>query len=110
RTGSQRSYPCKPGGPNDYCLILFLGGDMWNQLCRTIRHPELIEDERFAKAGAREKNLDQLEAIISEWTMRHTKHEVMRIMGEAGVPCGAVLDAVELLNNEQLKQRGMMVT
>ncbi len=48
--------------------------------------------------------------MINEWTGRHTKHEVMRILGEAGVPCGAVLDSVELLNDPHLKQRGMIVT
>ncbi len=48
--------------------------------------------------------------MINEWTGRHTKFEVMRILGEAGVPCGAVLDSVELLNDPHLKERGMIVT
>src|ERR1700692_4251564 len=48
--------------------------------------------------------------MITEWTSRHTKFEVVRILGEAGVPCGAVLDSVELLNDPHLKERGMIVT
>jgi formyl-CoA transferase len=54
--------------------------------------------------------MDEMTAIIEGWTGKRTKHEVMRLMGEAGVPCGAVLDSVELLNDPHMKERGMVVT
>jgi formyl-CoA transferase len=34
----------------------------------------------------------------------------MRVLGEAGVPCGAVLDSGDVLANEHLKARGMITT
>ena len=34
----------------------------------------------------------------------------MRLLGEAGVACGAVLDGAELLRNEHLRARDMIVT
>jgi formyl-CoA transferase len=34
----------------------------------------------------------------------------MRIIGEADVPCGAVLDSVELLEDPHMRERGMIVT
>ena len=91
-------YKCAPGGDNDYCYILCTTPEMFVSLCQAIGHPEIVSDERFTDANAA-KNVEALTAIINEWTGRHTKHEVMRILGEAGVPCGAVLDSVELLND-----------
>ena len=67
------------------------------------RSPGVVSDERFI-GRERAKNIEELTAIINAWTGHHTKHEVMRILGEAGVPCGAVLDSVELLNDPHLKR------
>ncbi len=83
---------------------------MFQSLCNVMGRPELASDERFHAGRSRAQNVDTLTAIINEWTGRHTKFEVMRILGEAGVPCGAVLDSVELLNDPHMKQRGMIVT
>jgi formyl-CoA transferase len=102
-------YKCAPGGDNDYCYILCTSPEMFVSLCEVIGHPEIVSDERFTGRN-RAKNVEALTALINEWTGRHTKFEVMRILGEAGVPCGAVLDSVELLNDPHLKQRGMIVT
>ncbi len=103
-------YKCAPGGDNDYCYVLCTTPEMFANLCKAIGRPELITDERFLPGRNRAQNVEELTTIINEWTGRHNKHEVMRIFGEAGVPCGAVLDSVELLNDPHLKERGMIVT
>ena len=102
-------YKCAPGGDDDYAFILTTNEEMWRALCAAIGQPELSTDERFVNAKARAKNNEQLTAIINEWTARHSKHEVMQILGSAGVPCGAVMDTVELLNNPHLRERQMIV-
>jgi formyl-CoA transferase len=103
-------YQCAPGGPNDYVYILCTTAEMWASLCNAMGKPELATDERFKEPRERAKHIDALTAEINSWTGRHSKHDVMRILGEAGVPCGAVLDTVELLNDPHLTKRGMIVT
>jgi formyl-CoA transferase len=103
-------FKCAPGGPNDYVYMLCTTPEMWQALCNIIGHPEVPEDPRFKDRKEREKYIEELTGIIEDWTSKRAKHEVMKVMGEAGVPCGAVLDSVELLNDPHLKERGMVVT
>jgi formyl-CoA transferase len=102
------TFKCAPGGDNDYCYIFCTTAEMWENLCKAMGRAELISDERFKDARERRHNVDALNAIIGEWTAQRTKHEVMRILGEAGVPCGKVLDSLELLGDPHLKERGMI--
>jgi formyl-CoA transferase len=79
-------------------------------LLKAIDRADLITDSRFADQRIRNKNFDELFNIIASWTRQRSKFEVMRILGEAGVPCGAVLDSGDVLANEHLKARGMITT
>ena len=102
-------YKCAPAGDNDYCFVIVTNDEMWRALCQVMGRPELLDDPRFANARARAKATAELSPIISEWTGRHTKQEVMRALGEAGIPCGQVLDSVEILNDPHLRERQMIV-
>ncbi len=108
RTVPGTTYPCAPGGPNDYVIIL-AQPQMWPALTRAIGRPELAEDPRFRTPEARWENRAALDAIVADWTGRRPKHEVMRILGEAGVPCGACQDTGEVLADPHLKARDMIV-
>ncbi|MBV9250522.1 MAG: CoA transferase [Acetobacteraceae bacterium] len=110
--GPSGLFPCAPGGPNDYVWIMTSRGnpEHWSRLCKVIGREELIDDPRFATPALRVKNDAELDPIIREWTMRHTKHEAMALVGGAGIPAGAVLDTMELQNDESFMQRGIMQT
>ena len=102
-------YPCAPGGPDDYVLI-FLRGDMWELLMVTIEREDLIGDERFQDSQARAENADEAAAIISEWTRQRTKYEAMEALAGAGVLAGATLNPYDILEDEHLAAREMVVT
>lgn len=115
RTGNQlgrnvpgTTYPCAPGGPNDYVYI-YAQPQMWKAFIGAIGQPELAGDSRFATGDARWENRAALADIIGAWTMQRTKHQVMDILGAAGVPCGACQDTGEILADPHLRARDMIV-
>lgn len=101
-------YPCAPGGPNDYAYIINTTQTMWEATLNTIDRKDLLQDPRFSDQRSRNEHFDHLFEVISDWTKRHDKIFVMEAFGNAGVPCGAVLDSGDILANEHLKTRGMI--
>src|SRR5690606_38657335 len=80
-------YPCLGGGPNDYCVIHTsrVGNVQWLRLLDAIGRPDLKDDPRFATPAARYERKAEVDELITAWTSRRTKFEVMRVLGEHGV-------------------------
>jgi formyl-CoA transferase len=120
RGGSDRSqpgglvpsalYPCKPGGPNDYVYVFTsrANPEHWTRLLKAIGRDDLAGDPRYDTNQARSARAAEVDEIIAQWTRQHSKEEAMKIIGEAGVPAGAVFDTLELMNDPSLTQRGIM--
>jgi len=111
-TAPSELYPCMGDGANDYCFIYTTraGSHQWNRLLEVIGHADLVGDERFASPERRYAHRQEVDALITDWTRRHHKTEVMRLLGQAGVPAGAVLDTQELLDDPALRRSGAVVT
>jgi formyl-CoA transferase len=115
RTGNQlgsgvpgTTYRCRPGGPNDYVFI-FVQQQMWHPLLRAMGRADLVGDPRYETGEARWQHRDDVNALVEAWTMQRSKHEVMKILAGAGVPCGACLDTGEVLADPHLRARDMIV-
>jgi formyl-CoA transferase len=106
------AYPCKGGGPNDYCYIYTTraGNHQWERLLHVIGREDLLNDPRFCSNTERYRNRDAVDEVIQPWCAERTKVEVMTTLGQAGVPAGAVFDTNELYNDPFLRQRGMFAT
>jgi crotonobetainyl-CoA:carnitine CoA-transferase CaiB-like acyl-CoA transferase len=104
------TFPCKGGGSNDYVYIFTsrANPEHWRRLLAVIGRDELIGDARYETPAARAERPDEVNGMITEWTLKHTKHEAMEIIGAAGIPAGAVLDTMELSNDRTFEQRGIM--
>lgn len=105
-------YPCAPGGPNDYVYIMTsrANPEHWDRLLTVTGREDLIGDKRYLTPADRVALEPEVDEIISEWTRTVTKFDAMRIVGEAGIPAGAVLDTDELNNDVTFEHRGVMQT
>ena len=75
---------------------------------KAIGREDLLDDPRMVDGPTRGKNRAAVDAAITEWTSKRTKQEVTEIIAGAGVPCGAVMNTLELLHDPDLHARGMM--
>ena len=82
---------------------------MWPAFVEVLDIDELRNDPRFATLQTRWENREVLNPLIEGWTRQRTKHEVMRLLGAAGVPCGACQDTGEVLADPHLRARDMVV-
>ncbi|HWR05745.1 CaiB/BaiF CoA-transferase family protein [Sporomusa sp.] len=81
----------------------------WTTLCGVMGKPELATDPLFANNTARVKNLALLVGIIESWLKSFPSvDEPVSLMDKAGVPCAKILSTADMLNDEQLKARGMI--
>ncbi|WP_273847222.1 CaiB/BaiF CoA transferase family protein [Rubrobacter calidifluminis] len=99
-----------PTRDEDYVLIAGNADTVFRRLAKAVGHPEWAEDPRFATHHARGENMEELDALISEWTKQRTGDEVLRVMGEAGVPAGKVYTAKDMVEDEHYAARGNIVT
>jgi formyl-CoA transferase len=99
---------CKPGGPNDF-LYVVVQEAVWDALARRVGGDALAADPRFAKIGDRRKNQQAMWQLLTEFAAKHTKWELMRILNEIDVPCGPIMSTGDLINDEHIKGREMVV-
>jgi formyl-CoA transferase len=112
--GATATYPCAPEGdtedPNDWVFIMVVTTQMWDSLCAAMDRPELSIDPRFEAPEGRMENKDALYDEIAAWTRQHTKHQVMSILGPAGVPVSYVFSSLDLFTDPHLVARDFIQT
>ncbi len=103
-------FPCAPGGPNDWIYVFARQKDHWHRLLKVLGREDLIGDPHYETPATRGERLAEVNAMVADWTSRRDKHEAMRVIGGAGVPAGAVLDTMELMNEPSFTERGILQT
>ena len=82
---------------------------MWDDMLRVTGLEDKLGGEKFSTPTGRWEYREEVDAAIESWSLQHDKYEVMKILGDAGVPCGATQDAQRLLEDPHLIERDMIL-
>jgi len=99
---------CAPGGPNDwiYVIVQPVG---WEPIAKLIGRPELVTDSEWATPEARLAKLDKMFQLIEEWTIGHSKWEVLAKLNAHNIPCGPILSTKEIIEDTSLADNEIVV-
>jgi formyl-CoA transferase len=82
---------------------------VFRRLCQAMGRGELSTDDRFATHVARGVNQDELDKIIGDWAADRQPGEIIDTLSAAGVIAGPINTVAEVVDDAQLRARGMLV-
>lgn len=95
---------------NGHINIAASGNDLYKRFCHAIEREDLLTDPRFATSKARSDNRDELMALLMPVTRQKSSEEWIKLMNEAGVPCGPINTIDKTFADEQVQFLGIAQT
>lgn len=100
------TYRCRDG----HVVIAAANNDVFARVAAMVEDQDLLADERFADDESRMRHESLLGERIEAWTATRSVDDVVARAHELGVPCSAIVDMREAMDNEQLAARGVVST
>lgn len=101
-------YRCR--GNDKWVSIAISAPEEWDSFCSILGNPPWTNDEKFADAYERWKNQEELDRLITAWTLNYTHYEVTDMLQKAGVAAMPSLSNEEIANDPHFKHRGVTTT
>jgi formyl-CoA transferase len=99
---------CAPGGPNDYVYVIVQPVG-WEPITKLIGREDLTVDPEWATPEARLDKLDKMFQLIEEWSINHSKYDVLATLNKHNIPCGPILSTKEIIEDESLRANDMVI-
>ena len=96
-------FPCR--GDDRWCAITVKTEEEWSNFCKEMGNTPWTERQEFSSFSERKKNEDELDQLISQWTINIAAEEVMDTLQRHGVAAGVVNSPRDIVQDSQLKAR-----
>jgi len=95
------TYPCADGEIWIYCLT----EANWNQLARLMNREELISHPDYKDHRSRFKLVDQIDAMVGEWSSLRKRDDLVTLLLANQIPCAPVREIEEVAADPELSER-----
>ena len=92
---------------DSFINIATTGGRIWERFAQAIDAPDLLTHPDYATIALRSKNRDALNAAIGTYMAKRTTGEWVKILNDAGVPCGPIYSIDQVFDDTQVKHLGI---
>src|ERR1700753_1721698 len=96
-------YPTSDG----YINIAASGDALWERFCKTLDAPELFAHPEHTTDALRAKNRKGLNERIGEITSKKTSAHLVKLLNDAGVPCGPINSIDQTFAEPQVQHLGI---
>ncbi len=83
---------------------------IFERLAQVMGEPELASEDRWGTIARREAERDDVDALVSAWTSRHNRDELMSLCEKGQVPCGPVYSIDEIFEDPHFAARENLTT
>ena len=100
------AYPAKDGSD---VVIAGNADSVFARLCEAMGQPELANDPRFDSHISRGQHMEEIDALIAQWTVTMNSDELIDLLEASGVPAGKIFTAKDMLHDDHYIARDMVV-
>lgn len=98
------TYPTSDG----HVAIVCNNDKHWAALVRVIGRECMLQDESFVTMRDRVRNIDALDAAISDWTEQHSRADIFEKLLAERIPCAPIRTLTEIVGDPHLHFTGML--
>jgi CoA:oxalate CoA-transferase len=96
---------------SDGFIIIAAGNDvLFRKLCTALGRPGLADDPEFESNDLRTQNVDRLRSEIESVLSLRSSLDWLEAIDEAGVPCGPINNVEQVVNDQHVNARNMIIT
>jgi crotonobetainyl-CoA:carnitine CoA-transferase CaiB-like acyl-CoA transferase len=91
-----------------FVLVAVTGNPLYKRWAKLMGEPEWLSDPRFATDDDRGRHADIISERMSRWCAERDSDDIVKILGDAMIPCAPVLKPQQTLDHPQVQALGVL--